>query len=105
MDLPAALIVAYVAVFGSLSAWLAGERGRDPAPWFLLGALIGPFGAIIVGLAPRRIGAMFKACIECQEPILTAATTCPFCRTDLITAEGAEARRSRTSPSDREDPS
>jgi hypothetical protein len=80
-------------VVGPLTAWLADERGRDPAPWFFLGALFGPIALLSVGFGPRKVGATFKACVECQEPIFTEATTCPFCRTDLIAAESAERRR------------
>jgi len=80
-------------VVGPLTAWLADERGRDPAPWFLLGVLFGPIALVSVGFGPRKVGSTFKACVECQEAIFSAATSCPFCGTDLIAAESAEHRR------------
>jgi len=102
--LGAVVLVAFVnaVVFGPLAAWLAVERGRDPAPWFVVGIVAGPFAAIAVGLGPRKVGHTFKACIECQEPIASGATTCPFCGSDLIAAEAAEwrTRASKTTPTD-----
>lgn len=86
------ILVGNTLVFAPLTAWLADERGRDPLPWFALGAIVGLAALITVGLGPRKVGATFKAFIECQEPIAIEAMTCPFCGTDLIEAEAAERR-------------
>jgi hypothetical protein len=83
-------------VFGTMTLWLAVERGRVGPRWFILGALLGPVALITVGFSERVPRGSFKACIECREPIPHEATTCPKCQTDLIEAEGAE-RRSRLS--------
>jgi hypothetical protein len=92
------VVVVDALIVGPLTAWLADERGRDPAPWFFLGALFGPIALLSVGFGPRKVGATFKACVECQEAIFAEATTCPFCSTDLIAAESAEHRRPGFAP-------
>lgn len=54
--------------------------------------------ALLIGFVPvtrdqeRQDSHDFKRCVECQEYIMRKATRCPFCRTDLIAAEEAEAR-------------
>lgn len=40
-----------------LAAWLAGERGREPLVWAIVGLLLGPMAVIAVGLAPVPVGA------------------------------------------------
>jgi hypothetical protein len=74
----------------SLTGWLATERGRDPVAWMLLGLLSGPIAMIAVGLAPLKAGGIFKSCVECLLAVPALATRCPYCRTDLIRAEGEE---------------
>ena len=89
-------VAAWVLVVPLLTAWLAGERGRDGFPWLVLALLSGPVALLAIGFADRAIGAEFKRCVECREPIRRFATRCPFCRTDLIAAEAAEAAEAAT---------
>jgi hypothetical protein len=42
-----------VLVFGYLGFWVAVECGRGRIEGFVLGALFGPLGVIIVGLLPK----------------------------------------------------
>jgi hypothetical protein len=93
MNLVALLAVAWP-VTGLLGAWLAGERGRDPLPWFVLCLVLGPFALLALGFSERAPGRQFKRCVECQEVVPRLATTCPQCRTDLIKAEQEERARS-----------
>ena len=84
-------LVVWVVAGASTASWLAVERGRDPAPWFLLGALLGPLALFMVGFPERVPRNQFKACLECQEAIPKFATTCPHCGTDLVKAEEEES--------------
>ncbi len=57
------LVAASAIVFGPLSGWVAGTRGRQPVVWLVLGALIGPVALAIVWLAPPG------RCPTCDEPV------------------------------------
>jgi len=48
--LPLAII--WAVAFGGLTGWLAAQKGRDPLAWGLLGAFLGFFALLAVGLAP-----------------------------------------------------
>jgi Uncharacterised protein family UPF0547 len=95
--------VAYVVIFGGLTAWLASTKNRDGCSWFFLGALIGPLALIAVGLAPqspkssepsrtraappvagRQPGT--KVCPQCAEEVKSAALVCRFCRYEFATS-------------------
>ena len=95
--------VAYVVIFGGLTAWLASTKNRDRCSWFVLGALIGPLALLAVGLAPapqkptqtfktrpappvagRQPGT--KVCPQCAEEVKSAALVCRFCRYEFATS-------------------
>lgn len=40
-------------VFGSISAYLAKKRGKNPYLWFFLGTLFGVFGVLFLYFAPK----------------------------------------------------
>ena len=95
--------VAYVVIFGGLTAWLASTKNRDGCSWFVLGALVGPLALIAVGLAPasqkptqsprtravapvagRQPGT--KVCPQCAEEVKYAALVCRFCQYEFATS-------------------
>jgi MFS family permease len=67
------------------ASWLADQKGRSPAIWFLVGLLSGPFAVFLVGFAPRGASGQYRRCRECREPIRSEATVCPFCRATMPT--------------------
>ncbi len=44
-------------VFGSVSAFLARKRGKNPYLWFFLGTVFGVFGVLFLFFAPQPPGA------------------------------------------------
>lgn len=46
------LAIAWMIGFGGLTGWLAAQKGRNAMAWALLGALMGVFAMLAVGLAP-----------------------------------------------------
>jgi hypothetical protein len=46
------LVVASAVVFGSLGIYVAAQKGRSPGEGFVLGAIFGPLGCLIVALLP-----------------------------------------------------
>ena len=70
------------------AGWLADEKGRSPAIWFLVGLLSGPFAVFLVGFAPRGASGQYQRCRECREPIRREAAVCPFCRATMPTDVG-----------------
>ena len=73
-------------VFVAVAAgWLADQKGRSPAIWFLVGLLSGPFAVVLVGFAPRGALGRYQRCRECREPIRREAVVCPFCRATMPT--------------------
>jgi MFS family permease len=67
------------------AGWLADQKGRSPAIWFLIGLLSGPFAVLLVGFAPRGASGDHRRCRECREPIRREAAVCPFCRATMPT--------------------
>ena len=53
MDLLTTMLVSGV-LFGIISAVLAAPRGRSPVAWFVIGALLGIIGLILVVVLPSR---------------------------------------------------
>ncbi len=72
---------------GLPALWLAGEKGRDPYIWAVIGVLFGPIAVAMVGFAPRRAGGIFGECPACREAIRAEARICPFCRTRFVGEE------------------
>jgi hypothetical protein len=68
-------------VFGVPAAWLANEKGRNPAVWAIVGILIGPMAVLAVGFSPRVAEGEFGACPSCLEVVYRDAEMCPFCKT------------------------
>lgn len=89
--LPAGALVVWV-LSAFAAGWLAGELGRNAFNGLLAGLLIGPLALLAIGFAGRGEGLIYKRCVECQELVPRAATTCPQCGTDLIVEGGAERR-------------
>lgn len=48
-----AIILSSAFVFAPLTAFLAGNRGYDVMPWYLLGLVLGPVG-LLSGFLPKR---------------------------------------------------
>jgi hypothetical protein len=71
-----------IVVGGVPAAWLASERGREPFIWLFVGVLLGPFAAVVVGLAPVAAGGKYGRCRRCAEPVRREATRCPHCAWD-----------------------
>jgi hypothetical protein len=67
------------------AGWLADQKGRSPAIWFLIGLVSGPFAVLLAGFAPRGASGDYRRCRECREPIRREAAVCPFCRSTMPT--------------------
>jgi hypothetical protein len=67
--------------FGPLAAWLAARRGRNPAIWLLLGALLGPLAFALIQVAPPA------HCWNCSEPTIGFESHCSTCGSDLRSPE------------------
>lgn len=52
MNLYLLLAIAWVIGFAGLTGWLAAQKGRNATAWAVLGALLGVFAMLAVGLAP-----------------------------------------------------
>lgn len=75
-DLVLVLIVV-AGVSAPLSAWLASRRSRQPAIWFVFGALIGPIALALLAFAPPG------RCPSCDASIPGWSVSCPQCDTHL----------------------
>jgi len=47
------IILLWTLVFAPVTAFMAGQRGYDVMPWYLLGLGLGPVG-LFAGLLPKR---------------------------------------------------
>jgi hypothetical protein len=74
-----------VARLAVAAGWLAEEKGRSAAIWFLVGLVSGPFAVLLVGFAPRGASGDYRRCRDCREPIRREAVVCPFCRATMPT--------------------
>ncbi len=88
LTVPAALeqlLILSAIVFGPLTSWLASRRDRQPAVWFVFGALLGPIATLLVLIAPRG------RCPACDAPVRGWPATCRVCGTSLPGAIAAPA--------------
>jgi len=51
METTMELIFIYAALFASVCAFVAKDKGRDPAAWAIIGAIGGIFALVAVGMA------------------------------------------------------
>lgn len=84
-DLPIAMILA-AGVFAPIAGWLATRRFRNPATWFILGALTGPLALILLAAAPPG------RCPACDAVVDGWPTWCDTCGSRLRDGAPPEAR-------------
>ena len=82
------LQMAYVGVFflipGSIGAYVAHTKGKNPFLWFLLNALFPPTLMIIFFQGPARpVPGHYRLCPKCGAYSKWRETACRFCQTDL----------------------
>ena len=70
--IPVALIV-IAGIFAPLVGWVAGQRARNPAIWFVYGALTGPVALAVLLAAP--VG----RCPDCDTPVGGWPARCATC--------------------------
>ena len=69
-------------IWGALCAWLAAEKGRDVAIWFILGFFFALIAVIVLGLSPS---------VETPLPAVTTPTYRPLA--PAYSAQPSESRR------------
>ncbi len=67
-------LIIYIIV-ACLPAWIAQNKGKQFAPWFVYALLLWPIAAIHALLLPRAL----TACPRCAETIKKAALVCKHC--------------------------
>jgi hypothetical protein len=75
-NLPLVVVLA-AGLFAPLTGWFAGRRSRNPAVWFVFGAVLGPIALLLLALAPPG------RCPSCEAPIPGWSGSCPRCGTRL----------------------
>lgn len=77
---------------GVITAFVASYKRRSGCGWFVLGALLGPFGLILSLVVPSNaariereaiLSGAYKQCPYCAELIRTEAVKCPHCRSEV----------------------
>lgn len=92
-------------ICAAVTAVIASSKGRSGFGWFLIGALIGIFGLILVAclpsLKPRAqrwaepnvaqtpFDRGMKVCPDCAEEVKLDARVCRFCRHDFAAPKPA----------------
>lgn len=90
-------VSAFLFIVGVITALVAKNRGREPAPWFFIGFFLGPLGlALLFGIEKnqKRLdessidrGAM-KRCPFCAEIVRKDAIICRYCKQPLEKDQG-----------------
>lgn len=83
------MFVVSAAVFGPLSGWFAGRRGRHPVVWLAFGALLGPLALLLLYAAPPG------RCSMCDTPVRGWASICAVCGAPLTNSAGAGLYQAR----------
>lgn len=83
-------LVIFWVIMGIAVSLVANSKGRDPAIWFIYGALIWPIALvhILVSVPGDR-----KQCPYCAELVKIQAKVCPHCRNDLPSDFGIDRMR------------
>jgi uncharacterized membrane protein YedE/YeeE len=63
-------------LFGAITATIGSNRGGSPVLWFVVGAVLGPFGVAL----PLWLAGV--PCRSCRQSINQRATVCPYCRNE-----------------------
>ncbi len=82
--IPVALIVV-AGIFAPLVGWIAGRRARNPAIWFVYGALAGPIALAVLFAAPSG------RCPDCDTPVSGWPSACTTCGAAVGGIRGALA--------------
>lgn len=75
--LTAVILLAWIALFGSVGWRLAGERNRYQPVWFALAAILGPAALMLLQAAPPG------RCRSCLTPTRGWITRCAWCNEDV----------------------
>lgn len=78
------VLVLLAGIGAPLAGWYATRRARNPAVWFVLGALTGPFALALLALAPPG------RCPNCDLAIEGWATSCDRCGASLRLGSAGE---------------
>jgi len=73
-------------ICGFICATIAGSKGRSGFGWFILGALFGPLGILMVAFMPTDIPAVEKSAVSSG-----ASRKCPYCA-ELVKAEAIRCK-------------
>jgi hypothetical protein len=82
--IPVTLIV-IAGIFAPLVGFVAGRRARNPAIWFVYGALTGPVALVVLLAAPAG------RCPDCDTPVAGWPATCRTCGASVGGLRGAIA--------------
>lgn len=74
-------------VFGGLGAYVASQRGRDPALWALVCGVLGLLGLLVLAAVPpvaqRPVSSGGRHCSECGGAVMARDRYCRSCGTAL----------------------
>ncbi|HEX5529048.1 MAG TPA: hypothetical protein VFZ82_05785 [Methylomirabilota bacterium] len=80
----------------SMAAWVAWEKGRDPAAWFVMGFFLSPLVALIaLGAVPARHLARVRAARRArgaERPVGPSRVTGPVATTARLVGGGRERK-------------